>query len=258
MKLNHIKVPNHLITDDSLSYSARKLGAVLYSRRNHFGTVKMSLKVMAGLSGLSISTVRKSLSELEASKHLTKCRQYKYDKQKGRFVYSINSYSLDLSFEGGFTFIPRANIRKAATTGASEFTVCLYLFFQTGNSNRAFPSLSKISDDLKMARSTVCRVMKALRTIGIFLIQRCLKANKAFSQNSYFFIHNSELQPVYVTQASQAAECITNDHLKPPTIKSCVRLSERVISFPPVNIIRRVFKKINTIFDLKVVRKLVN
>ncbi len=259
MKRNHIKVPNRLITDDSLSYSARKLGAVLYSHRNHLGTVSMNLKDMARLSGLSIATVRRALDELEQSKHLTRCKQYKYDTQRERYVYATSLYSLDLSFEGGFTFVPRAQLRKAATMGGSQFTVCLYLCFQTGNNYRAFPSLKKISTDLNMAKSTVCRVIKKLGAIGILLIQKCLKVNKAFSQNSYFFIRNSESKKL-TTVVLDAIHSERSNVCRPARHKKMKHklVSRRLFSLLPVNIIRRISREIKTFLCGRVVRKLAN
>ncbi|MEM5769369.1 MAG: hypothetical protein AAGU32_13910 [Bacillota bacterium] len=48
------KVPNRLIQDGALSFSARRVGAVLYSRRSRLGACKRSLAYLARLRSVYI------------------------------------------------------------------------------------------------------------------------------------------------------------------------------------------------------------
>jgi len=77
------KLPNQLTTDASLSFSARRLGAVLYSRRNAFGFCQKSLATLASLSKLSVTTARKVISELSDAGYID---TYRYNERLGRMV----------------------------------------------------------------------------------------------------------------------------------------------------------------------------
>jgi len=180
------KVPNQLILDGSLSFSARRMGVALYGHHNPFGACRKSLKQLAALASCTITTARKALDELESSGYITRCRHYRYDEKLNRLVYDQYTYHCDLKFDGGYTLIPRDLFGHALKN--STFVLCLYLYLRAGNGTRAFPSLNRISKELWMAISTACRALKALTGTGIILAQLCIKANKAHSNNSYFFL----------------------------------------------------------------------
>lgn len=182
------KVPNRLILDGSLSFSARRMGAVLYGHRNPLGACRKSLNRLAALASCTVSTARKALEELESSGYITRCRHYRYDEKQRRLVYDQYTYHCDLRFDGGYTLIPRNLFGYELKNSA--FVLCLYLYLRAGNGTRAFPSLNRTSRELWMAISTVCRALKALTGAGIILAQICIKANRAHSNNSYFFLCN--------------------------------------------------------------------
>lgn len=187
------KVPNDLIQNGSLSFNARRMGAVLYSRRNALGTCRRSLASLAWSAQCSIATARKALDELENAGYIRKERTYRYHDRFGRLVYDKTAYHCDLTFRRGFTLIPRSIFAKELS--ASAFCVYLYLHQQAGNGSRAFPSLSRICDVLWMSISTVCRAVQSLGELGMVLIQHCLKTNHAFSNNSYFFLRPAPAAP---------------------------------------------------------------
>lgn len=184
------KVPNRLILDTSLSFSARRMGAVLYSRRNRLGACTRSLANLAMLAHCSIPTARKALAELEEAGFVSRTRNYKYDEELGRLVYAQNTYHCDLSFQGGFTLIPWSLFGRCLKRGA--FLVCLYLYYQTGNRDVAFPSLNYACKMLWMGKSTLCAALRELETAGVVYVRHCVKHNRAFSNNSYFFLRRSE------------------------------------------------------------------
>ena len=185
-KLTHatFKLPNQLILDTSLSYNARRMGAVLFAHRNALGSCRKSLAQLAGLACCSIKTARKALNELAEGGYVEACKHYRYDETKGRMVYDRYTYHCDLSFLGGFTLIPRSLF--LASIKASSFAVALYLCYQAGNKRRAFPSLRRVCKDLWMSTATVCRAVRELAQVTLFHVEHCLKANRAFACNSYF------------------------------------------------------------------------
>lgn len=198
------QVPNRLILAATLSASARRMGAVLYSRRNRLGACRKSQSTLAALAGCSVTTARKALGELERAGYITKTRHYKYDETKGRLVYDQYTYHCDLGFHGGFTLVPRDLFGH--TLISSAFVLCLYLYLRAGNRNRAFPSLNTICKDLWMGKATVCRALKALGAAGRIYAQHCLKTNRAFSKNSYIFLCNPDY--AVAAHAAQDVPCV--------------------------------------------------
>ena len=87
------KFPNPLICDNALSYSARRVGAVLYSHRNHFGLCHKSRSLLTKYAHCSADTVRKAPEDWErAGGYITCCRNHKYSVKLGRVVYDRNTY----------------------------------------------------------------------------------------------------------------------------------------------------------------------
>ncbi len=187
---NTFKLPNSLILDGSLSYSARRMGAVLFAHRNPLGACKKSLAQLASLAACSVPTARKSLLELENAGYVERCRNYRFDEDLGRKVYDRTVYHCALSFRGGFTLIPRTLFSYPELRNSS-FAVALYLFFRAGCRRRAFPSLRRVCRELWMSSATLCRALRQLNATSLFLVRRCLKRDRAFSCNSYFLCANT-------------------------------------------------------------------
>lgn len=165
------------------------MGAVLYSRRNIFGSCRRSLAALAKLATCSVSTARKALDELESGGYITRCKHFKYSEKQSRLVYDQYTYHCDLRFQGGFTLIPRDLFGHPLKSSA--FTLCLYMYLQAGNKTRAFPSLNQMCKDLGMGKATVCRALKALGAAGRVYAQHCIKAKRAYSKNSYHILCRS-------------------------------------------------------------------
>lgn len=180
------KLPNQLITDASLSFSARRLGAVLYSRRNAFGFCRKSLATLASLSKLSVTTARKAISELSDAGYVAHLNTYRYNERLGRMVYAVGIYQCLLPVSRDFTLIPWAIFD--APLKSSAFVSALYLYLQTGNTTRSHPSLRTVCRGIGASIATVCRAIKALGVVRLFLALRCRKVNRAFSSNSYHML----------------------------------------------------------------------
>lgn len=178
------KLPNQLILDDRLSFSARRLGAVLYSRRNALGCCRKSLTTLAKLSRLSVTTVRKALAELSDTGHIAYINTYRYDERIQRVVYAVSVYQCLVPVSKDFTLIPWAVFDTEMQSSA--FVAALYLYLQAGNGTRSFPSLRQICRDIGAGIATVCR---AIKTLGrLIYVLHCKRVNRAFSNNSYHIL----------------------------------------------------------------------
>lgn len=181
-----VQVPNRLIQAGALSFSARRVGAVLYSRRNRLGACKRSLAYLARQAHCSVTTVRKALEELEDAKYITRTKNRRFIYSKGLIGYDQYTYHCVLGVQKDFTFIPWDLFGPCLKSCA--FVLCLYLYQQAGNSTRAFPILKRMCREIGMSIATVCRALDMLEEVGRIYAQFCIKTNKAFSNNSYFFL----------------------------------------------------------------------
>lgn len=171
--------PNRLLCDDTLSYSARRVGAALYSHRNRLG-----LMYLAKRSSCSVPTVRKAVEELERAGYISHCTNLQCREEIGRVGYGRTTYSCLLPVTEDYTLLPRKIFGWSLSHGA--FCVCLCLFQQAGNADRAFPSISRIGRLLGMGCATVCRALGAVRKLRAILVLRCKRHNRVFSSNSYY------------------------------------------------------------------------
>lgn len=185
MKQLTFKVPNTLICDTALSLTARRVGVVLYSRRNVFGVCRKSLTELAELASCSVETVRKAVRQLSEAGYITAGKTYHYRKDIGTMVYGKTVYSCNLNFRGGYTKVPRSVFEQDLT--ASAFIVLLYLYVSAGNRSRSYPSLTKIMEAVGVVRSTVCLALQTLKDLSCLLVLNCRKVNRAFAANSYHF-----------------------------------------------------------------------
>lgn len=186
MKRNTFKMPNKLITDKTLTYSARRLGAVLYSRRNALGFVTKSLTVLAKLSNSSVATVRSALNELEAAEYIQIRKNFTYSDKHGRLVYGKTTYAVNLRFTGSFTMMTRDIFKSDLTHSA--FCVYMYIALCAGNKKRAFPSATTIATGLAMSEASVHRAVSVLSHIKHIAVNHCIKRNQAYSNNIYYLV----------------------------------------------------------------------
>ncbi len=187
------KVPNRLIRDGALSFSARRVGAVLYSRRNRLGACKRSLAYLARQARCSVTTVRKALEELEDATYITRTKNRRFIHSKGLIGYDQYTYHCVLGVQKDFTFIPWDLFGPCLESCA--FVLCLYLYQQAGNTARAFPSLKRMCREIGISIATVCRALDLLEGVGRIYAQFCIKTNKVFSNNAYFFLITCSVAP---------------------------------------------------------------
>lgn len=188
--MRKFRVPNQLINNERLSLSARRLGAYLCAVSNRLGVCQKSIAMLAGLSGLSPATVQSAADELERAGVLTRQRKYRYDFSRQRLIFDRTLYRIDKRLPGGYTLVPEALFYKRELSSGA-FVVALYLFQQGAGQGRAFPSFRRIVNMVGIAKSTICRALRQLQYASVFLVQNCVKRNRTFSSNSYFFLRTA-------------------------------------------------------------------
>lgn len=187
VQMRRCKIPNRLILDEKISLSARRLGAVLCAVSNRLGRTQKSLAMLAGLSGLSVATVRSSITELERAGYLSHAKTYRYDFERGHLIYNRNIYFVNKHLPGGYTLVP-ASLFRARDLSSAAFVVALYVYQQgaAAAQGRAYPAISRIAMSIGIAKSTVCRALIQLKDAAMLLVQHCRKRDGAFAANSYF------------------------------------------------------------------------
>lgn len=189
MKELRFKVPNALITDKALPYSAKQVGVFLYRSHNRFGAYRKSLEGISTACGLTVPTVRKAMSILEQQGYITRERGYRYAEDLHRTVYGQTVYHCVMGYSDGFTMIPCSIFDHSFTP--ATFTAILYIFMLMGNTHRAWPKIDAIAAALDMGRATVCRAFSAIRRVGLLLIQHCIKRNGKYTSNSFYRLRSA-------------------------------------------------------------------
>ena len=146
-------VPNALILDDSLSFTARRLGAVLYS----FGTedLQLTLSTLANMTGSSITTIRGNLQDLEATGYIQRQKRIRFNTKPIHLVLPSSPETC--------TPIPCSTL--SLQLQASSFCVFLYLCYMgCGPGAEGRPSRRTIQRTLFISDSGVQRSLKEIRT----------------------------------------------------------------------------------------------
>lgn len=181
------KMPNRLLLDKGLSFTARILGIALYSRINRLNTCRKSLKELSALCHLSEGAVATGLKKLEAHGYITRQRRAWYHHGRGRME-KIRTVYTCAPITGGFTIVPRSVFQYDLKPSCT--LILLYMHLHTGV-REAFPSYTRIARDLHMSRSTATDSAKELDSLGILYIRNCITSNGSYSNNSYFFLHQT-------------------------------------------------------------------
>lgn len=147
-------MPNALILDGSLSFTARRLGAVLYS----FGSedLQLTLSTLANITGSSITTIRGNLQELEATGYIQRQKRIRYNTKPIHLVLPSTPETC--------TLIPYSTL--SLRLHASSFCVFLYLCYMgCGPEAEGRPSRRTIQRTLFISDLGVHRSLKEIRTV---------------------------------------------------------------------------------------------
>lgn len=185
---NCFKLPNRIILDTNLTYSAKVVAATIYACRNALGVCRLGLHKLAKYTGCSVTTVRDALVRLENAGYISIYRNYAWSHEHGRCERRKDTIICQLSISTNFSFVARSALRAALKK--STFTVYLLICQLSGNNGRAFPSLRHVADVLAMGIATVCRAVKELNESILMYREKCIKSNGAHTSNSYFLIQN--------------------------------------------------------------------
>lgn len=190
MKMSKFKIPNSLIQkprkkgDQKLSYTARKVGAVLYAYSNALGTCRKSYAQIARLAGCSEGSAVAAVKTLVAAGYVTFCKTSRWCHAiagvgKGKNLYSVNLNRL----REGYTLVSRDVFRHQMTDAA--FVIYLAILSEIGNQQEGWPSISRLQEKTGAARSTVLSGLKLLKRLPTLLVQLCRKRNGACGHNQY-------------------------------------------------------------------------
>jgi len=183
-KRSYFKCPNALIRDDRLSYTARRVGCVLFAFSNAFGVCRKGYAEIARFADVSAATVKSAVNALARLGYLTVAPTKRYCAGIGGVGYGKNEYALNLSvLRKGYTRVSRDVFGYELT--ASAFVVYLAILMFQGGRNRAWPSIAKLQKATGAVCSTICTGLKLLRKLPTLLVQRFVKPDGAFAANSY-------------------------------------------------------------------------
>lgn len=240
-KRSYFKCPNALVTDDRLSYVARKVGMVLFAFSTRLGFCRKSYAEIAKLAGCSTAAAQEAVARLAELDYISYATQKRYVQALGTVGYGKNAYSVNLNtLKSGYTNISR-EVFGYELKGAA-FIICICVLVAAGNKKRAFPSITQIQKMSGAVRSTVCAALRLLKRLPSLLVQLCVRQNRTFAANSYHI----------VSQAPAATSCVLAGN-KARAISTCPSAH---IHFSIKNLIGQGVKRIFSV--LMVARKLVS
>ncbi len=197
-KRSYFKCPNALLEDDRLSYSARRIGCALFAYTNALGTCRKSYEDLARISNASVPTVAEAVRSLAEYGYITFATTRRFCRAIGGVAYGKNAYSVNRNLlSGGYTLVCRSIFSFDLTDAA--FVIYGAILISMGNSNRAWPSITKLQKMTGAARSTVCAGLRLLKRLSSLLVQLCLKKNGAFAANSYHAVNEAAVSEPCVT-----------------------------------------------------------
>ena len=189
---SYFRCPNALLRDDRLSYTARRVGVVLFAYSNARGECRKGYTELARLAGVSTATAVSAVRALAECGYLTVSTTKRYCKAILGVGYGRNSYALNLStlerkqgdaMKQGYTRVRRDVLRYELTDSA--FVVFLVVLSYQGQNNRMWPSIAELQKAAGTVRSTVCAGLKLLKKLPTLIVQLFQKENGAFAANSY-------------------------------------------------------------------------
>lgn len=184
-RIRNIAVANHILADDRLYPTTKRVLSVLLAFRGRKNHVNLTLVSIARLSHCSISTVQQAIRQLLELGYLEKLRQHRYSPYLDRIVYAANRYKLcNCSLEEGYTLIPWSLVGADITHSA--FVVALNAYRWSGRKGRCYPSLRHMAKTLTISKATVVRALQQLRQLQILVKLYCVKKNRSYACNTYF------------------------------------------------------------------------
>jgi DNA-binding Lrp family transcriptional regulator len=178
------KFPRALIENrDNLQPSTISVAALFYANMNKHRNYRNSLKNIAALTHRDEKTVRQAVTELEAAGYLLKFRNYVYSRELDQMVYAQTMYHIVTPVTADYTLIPYSWLKYELTP--CTFQVLLVCrMFMIKEESRSYPSIRKLTDTARVAKSTVCKAIKKVTELGILVLEHCKKENGALGECS--------------------------------------------------------------------------
>ena len=155
--------------------------------------VRKTIAVITKNGLCSRQTAYSAIEELQSRGILKLVRTYRKSNCLGQIVRAANEYHICIKAlkngKAGYTRIPRSLLALPLTHSA--FLIAVSLYQLAGKDGRAFPSLSKLSQDLRLSRSTVCVALQQLRAVGEFIRVHCRRMSDRTGMLSHCFAANS-------------------------------------------------------------------
>lgn len=183
---NCFKLPNSLIADTTIPYSAKSVCAVIYAYKDEHNEAMISAKKICKILHCDANLVFNALNILEKKGYIRRKRNYRNNNETRKLQYDKNSYVCLLDMSADFTFVPRSSL-YIKTTYAS-FSLYLYLLNQGFRKGRAFPSINKIINAVGISKSTILRAAEMLQAVGLIIKQQCKTVKNCFTSSSYFLV----------------------------------------------------------------------
>lgn len=117
--MNSFKLPNRVVTDKTLDYSARHLAALLYMVQEQEEECVRSLKQLCEASSYSVATVAKGIRQLRQQGYLSVQKK----RRNGKYV---NSYHMQLDEEACTDISP-----EVLAGAAKNMRIVMYLYLLT-------------------------------------------------------------------------------------------------------------------------------
>lgn len=191
-KKKYVVVPNDLIDDTVMHYTAKIIYIILAFARRKSGIIKLTISELVQQSGFCEATVLQAIKELEESSFIQKKRNWRFSFTLNRVVNTANTYKLRENITNGYTLISSEILAMELTP--ATFCVLLFLYRCAGKDGRAYPSIRYISGAWKektgrglfMGKSTVIRALKVLSKMQAIIKQYCQCQSGKLSANSYY------------------------------------------------------------------------
>lgn len=182
------KFPRALIENrDNLQPSTISVATLIYANVNKHRNYRNSLKNIAALTHRDEKTVGQAIAELEAAGYLLKLRNYVYSRELDQMIYAQTTYHIVTPVTADYTLIPYSWLKHDLTPCTLQVLLVCRMFMVREKS-RAYPSIRKLTDTAKVAKSTVCKAIKKVAELGILVLEHCKKENGAYTSNSYVIV----------------------------------------------------------------------
>lgn len=178
-----MKIANSILSYN-LSPAQIRIYCAILSLTGKRDSVNLKLDTIAAHSNLSARTVQRELPVLCSQGLLVKANRFGKDIATGQVRKLANRYTVT-KLPGAYFNIDSSVISDHALS-SSAFHCYLLLCKQRNHANLAFPSLTQITAQTGISRTTVVRALKELENLNLLIKKLRTRLCGAFGHNHYF------------------------------------------------------------------------